>query len=151
MNRAAVWAATLGPVGWCPLGPGTLASALVTLAWWWASSSRAITLAAAAAIALVGTLAAGVGDRELGRDDGRIVIDEAAGMAFALVGVPAGLAGAAVAFALFRALDIGKPPPISWCETVRGGAGVMLDDVVAGGLAALLGAIAFAVWPTLTN
>ena len=151
MSRAAVWAATLGPVGWWPLGPGTLASALVAVAWWWTSPARAVTLAAAAALALVGTFAAGVADRELGPDDGRIVIDEGAGMALALVGVPAGLAGAAVAFVLFRLLDIGKPPPISWCESVRGGAGVMLDDVVAGAVAALLGAAAFAAWPTLTG
>lgn len=151
MTRAAVWAATLGPVGWWPLGPGTMASGLVAAAWWWTLPGRAVTLAAAASIALVGTLAAGVADRELGPDDGRIVIDEAAGMALALVGVPAGLAGALVAFALFRLLDIGKPPPISWCETVRGGAGVMLDDVVAGAVAALLGAAAFAAWPALAS
>ncbi|HYO45730.1 MAG TPA: phosphatidylglycerophosphatase A [Gemmatimonadota bacterium] len=151
MTRAAVWAATLGPVGWWPLGPGTLASALVAAAWWWTSPTRAVTLAAAAAIALVGTLAAGVADRELGPDDGRIVIDEAAGMALALVGAPAGLAGAAVAFALFRLLDIGKPPPISWCEAVRGGVGVMLDDVVAGAVAALLTAATFAAWPVLAG
>jgi phosphatidylglycerophosphatase A len=72
-------------------------------------------------------------------------------MAFALVGVPAGLAGAVVAFALFRILDIAKPPPVSWCEEVRGGPGVMLDDVAAGVLAALLGAAAFATWPALAG
>lgn len=146
LSRLAVWAAMLGPVGWWPLGPGTLASALVATAWWWFSPSRVTTLAAAAAIGLAGTLAAGVADRELGPDDGRIVIDEAAGMALALAGVPAGLVGAAVAFALFRLLDIAKPPPVSWCESLPGGPGVMLDDVVAGGLAALLGAAAFAAW-----
>jgi phosphatidylglycerophosphatase A len=72
-------------------------------------------------------------------------------MAFALVGVPAGFAGAVVAFALFRILDIAKPPPVSWCEGVRGGPGVMLDDVAAGVLAALLGAAAFAAWPALAG
>jgi phosphatidylglycerophosphatase A len=151
MSRAAVWAATLGPVGAWPLGPGTLASALVAAVWWWASPSRTVTLVAAVAIGLAGTLAAGVAERALGPDDGRIVVDEAAGMALALVGVPAGLAGAALAFALFRALDIGKPPPISWCEAVRGGPGIMLDDVVAGAVAAVIGALAFAAWPTLTG
>jgi phosphatidylglycerophosphatase A len=151
VNRPAVWVATLGPVGWWPAGPGTLASALVTLAWWWAGPSRVIALAAAAAFTAAGLLAAGAADRDLGPDDGRIVIDEAAGMALALSGVPAGLAGGLVAFALFRALDIGKPPPVSWCESVPGGAGVMLDDVVAGGAAALLAAAAFALWPTLAG
>ena len=151
MNRAAVWVATLGPVGWWPAGPGTLASALVALGWWWADPSRAVALAVAAALSTVGFLAAGAADRDLGSDDGRIVIDEAAGMALALGGVPSGLPGCLVAFALFRALDIGKPPPVSWCESVPGGAGVMLDDVVAGGIAALLGAAAFALWPGLAG
>lgn len=151
MNRAAVWMATLGPVGRWPAGPGTLASALVALAWWWAAPSRVATLAAAVALTVVGLPAAGAADHELGPDDGRIVIDEAAGMALALCGVPAGLAGCLVALALFRALDIGKPPPVSWCDSVPGGAGVMLDDVVAGVAAALLGAGAFALWPALAG
>ncbi|HET6638101.1 MAG TPA: phosphatidylglycerophosphatase A [Gemmatimonadota bacterium] len=149
MNRAAVWVATLGPVGWWPAGPGTLASALVALAWWGIGPSRVATLVAAAAFTAVGLPAARAADRDLGPDDGRIVIDEAAGMALALSGVPTGIAGCLVALALFRALDIGKPPPVSWCESVRGGPGVMLDDVVAGAIAALLGAAAFALWPAL--
>lgn len=151
MSRAAVWVATLGPVGWWPAGPGTLASALVALAWWWVEPSRVATLAAAVIFTAVGLAAAGSADRYLGRDDGRIVIDEAAGMAVALAGVPPGLSGCLAAFALFRVLDIGKPPPVSWCESVGGGAGVMLDDVVAGAIAAVLGAAAFTLWPALAG
>ncbi|HJU85949.1 MAG TPA: phosphatidylglycerophosphatase A [Gemmatimonadota bacterium] len=151
MSRVAVWMATLGPVGWWPAGPGTLASALVTLGWWWAAPSRVAALVAAAAFTGAGLLAAGAADRDLGPDDGRIVIDEAAGMALALSGVPPGLPGCLLALALFRVLDIAKPPPVSWCESVPGGPGVMLDDVVAGALAALIGAAAFALWPSLAG
>lgn len=151
MSRVAVWTATLGPVGFWPLGPGTLASAIVSAGWWWAAPSRAVTLAAAAVVGVVGTLAAASAERELGADDGRIVIDEAAGMALALAGVPHGLNGALVAFALFRAFDIAKPPPVSWCERVRGGAGVVLDDVAAGLVAALMAAAVFAAWPALAG
>lgn len=149
MSRAATWIATLGPVGWWPVGPGTLTSLAVAGAWWWVAPSRAVTLMAAAVLTAIGTLAATLAERRLGQDDGRIVIDEAAGMTLALAGVPAGPVGAAVAFLLFRALDIGKPPPVSWCERIRGGAGVMLDDVVAGALAAGIGAILFRVLPAL--
>ena len=151
MSRVAVWAATLGPVGWWPAGPGTLASALTVAVWWWASPSRAVTLAAAAVIALGGTLAAGAADRALGPDDGRIVIDEVAGMTLALAGVPPTATGALLALALFRVFDIAKPPPVSWCERAPGGAGVMLDDVVAGALAALSAAAAFALWPAFAD
>jgi phosphatidylglycerophosphatase A len=73
------------------------------------------------------------------------VIDEVAGMALALAAVPRTLTGVVVAFALFRLFDIAKPPPVSWCEGVSGGAGVMLDDVVAGALAFLVAAAGFAL------
>ena len=41
-------------------------------------------------------------------------------------------------FVLFRAFDILKPWPISWFEELKGGDGVMLDDVAAGILAAVV-------------
>ena len=42
-------------------------------------------------------------------------------------------------FLLFRLFDIWKPGPVGWAERrFAGGAGVMLDDVVAGALAALV-------------
>jgi phosphatidylglycerophosphatase A len=110
-----------------------------------------VTLVAAGAITLAGTLAAGAADRVLGPDDGRIVIDEVAGMALALAAVPRSLPGVVVAFLLFRFFDIVKPPPVSWCESVSGGAGVMLDDVVAGALAFLVAAAGFALWPALAG
>ena len=48
------------------------------------------------------------------------------------------------AFLLFRFFDISKIGPVGYAETFSGGVGVMLDDLVAGILAALvlwLGAI----------
>ena len=37
-----------------------------------------------------------------------------------------------IAFCLFRGFDIFKPPPINWVdENVKGGFGIMLDDLVA--------------------
>ena len=60
-------------------------------------------------------------------------IDEIAGVlvAFALV-PPSGLA-LVVGFCVFRILDIAKPPPISTADRqVKGGLGIVLDDVLAG-------------------
>ena len=119
-----------------------------------ASASRALadgtaTDPTAAIVAVAGVFPAAAADRTLGPDDGRIVIDEVAGMTLALAGVPATATGAAIAFALFRIFDIAKPPPVSWGERWKGAAGVMLDDVLAGALAALAAAMAFALWPAL--
>jgi phosphatidylglycerophosphatase A len=38
----------------------------------------------------------------------------------------------AVAFFVFRFFDIVKPPPARAMERIRGGHGILLDDVVAG-------------------
>lgn len=87
-------------------------------------------------------------------DPSEIVIDELAGMLIALWPLSAGLAltGAAwhvwpwpgwvLGFLLFRFFDIVKPPPVSWAERAPGALGVMLDDIVAGALTALLALLA---------
>lgn len=46
--------------------------------------------------------------------------------------------GLGLAFGLFRLFDVLKPPPISWADKqVSGGFGIMLDDILAGVMAAL--------------
>lgn len=135
MTGWAVPVATLGPVGRWPWGPGTLASALVALVWlvgWpvWAWAG------VVAVLTVVGVVAGDRAEAFLGHDDGRIVIDEVAGMGIALLAAPRTWIGASAAFLLFRLLDIAKPPPLGRLQDVRGGAGVMLDDVAAGVLAA---------------
>ncbi|MFN2384598.1 MAG: phosphatidylglycerophosphatase A [Gemmatimonadota bacterium] len=146
MTRAAVWGATLGPIGYWPWGPGTLASAAVTLVWWATAPGVAVTIVAAVLLGGLGVPLAGSAERALGPDDRRIVVDEAAGMALALAGAPPGVAGALVALAWFRLFDIFKPPPVRQAERVAGGVGVMLDDMVAGALAAAATAGTLWLW-----
>jgi phosphatidylglycerophosphatase A len=50
----------------------------------------------------------------------------------------AGWVGVAAAFLLFRAFDILKPWPVSWADRQHGATGVMLDDILAGAIAAAL-------------
>lgn len=137
MTRAASGVATLGPVGYWPVGPGTAASALVGALWLAPIPVAAWALAAVVAT-MLGIPVTGRAERALGHDDGRIVLDEAAGMAIAALGAPRSAVGAVVAFALFRAFDILKPPPIGRLQRAPGGWGVMLDDVAAGLAAALV-------------
>lgn len=81
-------------------------------------------------------------------DPSWVVIDEVAGQWVALLPVVLGAmaTGAApsrlwpgwvAAFLLFRLFDVWKPGPIGWADRRPGAAGVVLDDLLAGGFAAL--------------
>ena len=87
--------------------------------------------------------------RNMGRmDPGNIVWDEV--IAFWLVlwlVSPTSLAGQAMAFGLFRYFDAAKPGPVGWADdSIGGGLGVMVDDILAAGYG-LIGMIALGlVW-----
>jgi phosphatidylglycerophosphatase A len=66
------------------------------------------------------------------KDDQRIVIDEMIGFFITMLWVPKTVLFVIIGFILFRFFDILKPPPIRLIERVRGGFGVVLDDVLAG-------------------
>lgn len=133
-----MFVATLGGIGRMPAAPGTWGSAVVLPA---LLLGREGVLVLALFVAALGWVAV----QELLRDQpaedpGWIVVDEAAGMLIALAGLPAdaGWIGAAAAFLLFRAFDILKPWPVSWADRQHGATGVMLDDILAGAIAAIL-------------
>ena len=72
-------------------------------------------------------------------DYGGIVFDEFLGIWIALLTYPVTLHGIALVFLLFRIFDIWKPWPISYVDgKVKGGIGVMLDDVLAGFLTLMI-------------
>jgi len=68
-----------------------------------------------------------------GKDPGCIVIDEIAGMAVALIGLPYNVFTVVVGFSIFRLFDALKPFPIRNLErSLSGGIGIVSDDVAAG-------------------
>ena len=141
--------ATAGGVGYAPIAPGTFGSALGVALFVPLSGLHPLLFALTTATLLaLGTWAADRAEVFFGKkDDGRIVIDEVVGQLLTLSPLlfftnPGGghlLALLGTGFLLFRLFDIWKPGPVSWAERrFAGGAGVMLDDVVAGALAALV-------------
>ena len=87
---------------------------------------------------LVGLSAAGVWicgrtANELARHDPAVIVwDEVTGFLTAMIAAPAGWTWLLAGFVLFRFFDIAKPWPVRAVERVRGGLGIMLDDLVAG-------------------
>jgi phosphatidylglycerophosphatase A len=70
----------------------------------------------------------------LGRvDPCEIVIDEVAGFLLTIIFIPFTLKNLIAGFFLFRFFDIFKPPPIRMIEQkVKGGCGIVFDDLAAG-------------------
>ena len=145
--------ATFGYVGFLP-GPAGTWGSLAAVATGYALhvlGSFPLLAAATLAAACAGWWATEVETRTRhDLDPGHIVVDEVVGQWIALwplslgmwhIGAPATLfpwPGWVAAFLLFRLLDIWKPGPIAWADRRRGPTGVMLDDVLAGLIAALV-------------
>jgi phosphatidylglycerophosphatase A len=91
------------------------------------------------AVTVLGTWAADAAERALGgKDPGVIVVDEVAGMMLAVLAVPPTAVVIVVAFFLFRVFDVLKPFPANASQRLRGGLGVMVDDLIAGFYALVL-------------
>ena len=71
-------------------------------------------------------------------DPGECVIDEFAGQWLACAFAPLTPAGFFLAFLLFRLFDAAKPWPVSKAEELRGGLGIVADDVGAGLIAGVV-------------
>jgi phosphatidylglycerophosphatase A len=82
---------------------------------------------------LLSIWASGRSARALKKDDpAEVVIDETAGLLLTLFLLPATGFNLCLGFILFRLFDILKPFPIRRLEKVEGGAGIVLDDLLAG-------------------
>ncbi len=83
---------------------------------------------------VVGFFAADAAEKIMDRPDpGQIVIDEIVGMLVTLTGAPVRFTPLILGFLIFRLFDIYKPFPVRWLDQhLRGGIGIMLDDVMAG-------------------
>ena len=127
--------------GLSPWAPGTMGSLLgVALAWWTLPLTDELRLLVAIALILSGIWLCGESARRIGvHDHPGIVWDEIAAMYLVLLLLPPSLPLWALGFGLFRLFDIWKPWPIRDLDhRLRGGLGIMLDDLVAALYAALI-------------
>jgi len=121
--------------GYFPVAPGTIGSLVGILACFLLQDVPFTTYA----IVVILTLIAGIyisGEAEKiyqTKDSSHIVIDEIAGVFFTFIYLPKGISFLLAGFVAFRFFDILKPFPIrSIDEKIKGGWGIMFDDVLAG-------------------
>lgn len=121
--------------GLAPKAPGT-AGTLLAVPLYLAMQNMSLALYAAITVAItaLGIWICSYTAKKLEvRDHPAIVIDEIAGFLITMFAVPTGWVWLVTGFILFRLFDILKPWPISWLDrNLKGGTGIMLDDVAAG-------------------
>lgn len=123
-------------IGYIPKGGGTVAAVICCIAWYLARSGGSERFWPPLLITFVllalGIVSSGKVEAEWGKDSFRIVVDEWVGMSLTLLFVPVRWPYFLIGLLLFRFFDIVKPFYIRRMETLKGGWGVMMDDVLAG-------------------
>jgi phosphatidylglycerophosphatase A len=143
-KRGPAWlVATWFGCGYAPKAPGTVgAVAAILLAWPLSrfGMNRVGFLLLSLTALYPAIMAAEIVARESGRKDPQlIVIDEVLGQWLTLAGaLRFNWRSLLFALVVFRFFDILKPPPIRLIERVPGGAGIVLDDMMAGAYGALV-------------
>ncbi len=143
MNTFAKIIATSFGFGYAPVAPGTFGAIfgcliiailfLITDSPIFISTDPNIILISAILFfTLLGIWATNTLEKEWGHDPGKIVMDETVGIWISCLFIPLTWTHLIAAFILFRFFDILKPLGIKYFEKLKGGYGVMFDDVVAG-------------------
>ncbi len=150
MRHPAHFIAFGGGAGLSPVAPGTMGTLAAFLLFGLANLylGPANFLLFIGALFIIGIWACSVTGKALGNHDhGGMVWDEIVAFLLVLVFTPNTLMWQAFAFLLFRLFDIFKPPPIGYYDKkLRGGFGVMFDDL----LAAFFTLLCLAAWKALT-
>lgn len=114
---------------------GSLAAIPLWLCFFWVPVTAYWLIVALAFVAGIWLCGRTASDLKV-HDHGGIVWDEFVGMWIVLGLFPDTVNGVLMAFALFRLFDVVKPWPIGWVDRrTPGGLGIMVDDVLAGGMA----------------
>jgi phosphatidylglycerophosphatase A len=139
--------------GLLPRAPGTWGSLVALPAvWWLVDLSWPWRIAVVAAVIGAGIFICGESARRLGKhDDQRIVFDEIAGVLLTGLAVTEkSLFSLALVFVFFRIFDVLKPWPIRDVDhSLKGGLGIMLDDLIAAVFAAVCVVTIRVVLPTI--
>ena len=143
------WVAFGAGAGLVPRAPGTAGTAVaIPIYLAIGAAPPAVYVLGLAFVVGAGVWACGRTARDLGvHDHPGIVLDEIAGFLVTMTALPLEWPWVVAGFVVFRVFDIAKPWPISLADRkVGGGLGIMLDDVIAGGLAcAALHAVRYAI------
>ena len=141
MIKIAEILSTVFYIGKLPVAPGTWCSFIAFLSWYLLRSQidGVFILYASLVLFFVGVAVTTIYSESIGEEDPpEIVIDEWVGQWIGLWLIPHTFFWGLISFIFFRIFDIFKPGPVSIMDDIKSGAGIMMDDVIAGILALLV-------------
>lgn len=119
--------------GYSPVASGTVGSAVALAIYSIPGFEQLwVMLPLCLIVFFTGVKASHAMEQKYGHDPAEVTIDEIVGMWISLLLLPKNYFVAGCAFLLFRILDIVKPFPARKFDSVLGGMGIMMDDVIAG-------------------
>jgi len=120
--------------GYFPFIPGTFASVAGVFLFYLVKDNHPLYALLTSVLIITGFLISGMAERAFGKKDAPyIVIDEVCGMLLSLGFLPFyNLKVVIAGFLVFRILDSLKPYPAWQLQDLKGSAGVMADDIIAG-------------------
>lgn len=132
--------ATALGAGYSPFAPGTMGAIVGCLALWLFEKYNLISTTTTPLLfiglivitTILGIIATDKLESDWGKDPSKVVLDEVIGMWITMMFVPFTFLNVLIGFGLFRFFDIAKPLGIRNLESLKGGVGVMADDILAG-------------------
>jgi phosphatidylglycerophosphatase A len=118
-------------IGYVPIAPATFSCVISIFLWYFLNPFKGLYIIIAVALFGLGIIISNNLAKEWGKDPRRIVIDEYASILLPLYFTPPRMFPLVITFLFFRFFDIVKPPPIRKLEGLKGGWGIMLDDLLA--------------------
>ena len=134
-DKSVMFFATGCFIGNTPFAPGTFGTILgLPLCFLLAETELPVAVFLIVIFIIFAVLIAHNAEKILKKNDpGCIIIDEIAGIVVTFIGLKFNIISALTGFIIFRFFDILKPFPIRFLEEkVPGGAGVVIDDIMAG-------------------
>ena len=123
---------TLFGLGFSKFAPGTVGSVAACLLFYFLEMPIWVSIPVLILLFFLGIRSANILEKKYEKDASCIVIDELVGMWIALLWIPHDWRYFLAALILFRIFDISKIFFIKKAENLKGGLGVMADDVIAG-------------------
>ncbi len=119
--------------GYFPVASGTVGSAAAIVIYLIPGFEQLVVIIPATLVIIFYGIYIGTKfEAEYGKDPAQCTIDEVAGTWISLIALPKTIGIIIATFLLWRILDIIKPPPARNLERLKGGLGIMIDDVISG-------------------